>query len=242
MVITEFLNNIWYLLSLTTKPLIFWEVLPLAIITILIIAYFQLYKNEKPGWNTYLSNSLVLIFISVSLIKFVYTMDADGIANFTDFPSKTVAIIILIGLGIFLTKFNFEHLLPEKYAIPISSPITINLIAYAVILFVHSESSLKWINLVSLIIIVVGLSILFNLIKIPFRYFFIYFEKEKHKERIENIKEAKLQIDELKKEVKYREDEIIKQQFRNAEKEKKEAIKIEKTLQDKNLKKHKKRK
>lgn len=241
MVIAEILGNIWYLLSLTAKPLIFWEILPLAIITLLIIAYFQLYRGEKPGWNTYLSNSLILIFISISLIRFVYTMDSDGIANFTDFPSKTVAIIILIGIGIFLTRFNFEHLLPEKYAIYLSSPLTINLIAYAIILFVHSESSVSWINILSLLIIIIGLSVIFNLIKIPIRKFFIYFEKEKEKERMENIKEAKLEIDELKKDLKYREKELIKKKLKDAEREKREAIKIKKTLKGQPLKKIKKK-
>lgn len=230
MVFVELFTKIIYLLSITVKPIVFWEVLPLAIATVIIISYFQLYKDEKPGWNTYLSNSLILIFISISLIRFLYTMDSDGLANFTDFPAKTIAIILLIGIGIYLTRFNFEHLLPEKYAIHLSSPLTINLVAYAIILFVHSRIAFSWLTVLALLIIIVGLSLAFQLIKIPIRKFFKFFEKERRKERLENIKEAKMEIDELKKDLKYRRKQLKKQQLKRAEQEKREAIKIKKLL------------
>jgi len=231
------LDRILYFLGLTFEDGVFWSVLPLAIATIFIVAYFEKYKDEYPGWNTYFTNALVLLFVSINLFRFIYTIDADGAVNFIDHSAESIATVGLLCFGILVSKFNFSHLLPEKFTRYISSPLTINLIAYAVILFVYSLSGFSWIAVGSLLIIVIMLIAIFNLIKWPLNIFFRYVKKEKEKEELESIREQKYQIGELKKELSLRKKKLEKSILGEIERKKRQAIKEKKVLRGEKLRK-----
>ena len=134
------LNQIYqemlYFLDLSLNPEVLWNILPLAIATIFIIIYFQMYKDEKPGWESHFSNSLVLLFVSMSLFRYIYNLGIPGIDNLINYYEKSSATVLLLIIGTSLAKINFEHLMPEKLAGYTASPLTVNLVAYAVILFV----------------------------------------------------------------------------------------------------------
>lgn len=232
MIILDILRNVGYFLALTVKTEVLWNVIPLAFATILVIFYFERYRGEgeRPGWNTYLTNTLVLIFISMALFRHIYGLSGDGFYNFVDYPGKTIVTAFVLLVGGLLMKFNFEHLLPEKYTHYISSPLTINLMAYAAVLFVFSSVKMSWTVLFSLLIIVLLLSLILTLIKIPIKKFFVYLKREKKKERFGNIKEEKYQIKDLKSQLRYMEKELTKAQLKELDKEKKEAIKLKKVL------------
>ena len=72
MVISEIYGDVLYFLKLTLVPEILWSVLPLAISTLVVLAYFQRYEVEREGWNGYLANALVLLFVSMSLFRYIY--------------------------------------------------------------------------------------------------------------------------------------------------------------------------
>jgi len=207
-------DSLWQLIVhfiiLTFKPEVLWNIAPLIIATMVIIFYFQRYSEERQGWNTYLTNSLVLLFVSLNLLRYLYTLDSSGFYNFFANGEKTIAVIFLMSAGFILTRFNFEHILPEKFARYISSPIAVNLVAYAVILFVYSPLEPSWIALGALAVIVVSLSLILNLIKIPIRMLLKYMEKEKEKEKIKSVKEAEFQLKEMEKEVKLRKNELYR--------------------------------
>lgn len=230
MIIWEILKDIGYFLALTIKTEVLWNVIPLAFATILIIFYFERYKEERPGWNTYLTNTLVLLFVSMSLFRHIYGLSVDGFYNFVDYPGKTIVTAFVLLVGFLLMKFNFEHLLPEKYTGYISSPLTINLMAYVAILFVFSSVKMSWTAFFALLLIVLILSAILSLIRIPLKKFSVFLKKEKKKERVKNIKEEKYQIKELKRELRYMEKELKKVQLKELDKEKKEAIKLKKFL------------
>ncbi len=222
-------ETILSLLALTFEPEVLWNVIPLVFATLLIILYFGRYSDENPGWNTYLTNSLVLIFVSMGLLRYIHSIDNAGAVNFIYYQSKSLAAVFLLLIGSILLRFNFEHILPERFAKYISSPMTINLSAFAIILFVYSKLPSNFEMLVSLIIIVLGLSIIFNLLKLPARKLFKYIEREKKKEKIRNIKEEKYQIEELKRQLKAKEKEL-KSIKKHAEEEKKEALRLKKII------------
>jgi len=224
------IDKIFYFLRLTLEADVLWNVLPLAIATVLIIAYFERYKGEEMGWNTYFANSLVLLFVSISLLRFIYNTDSEGLINFADYGAESIACVALLGLGILISNFNFSHLLPERFVRYISSPLTINLIAYAIILFVYSLEGFSWLAVASLVIIVILLVVIFELIKLPLNIFFKYVKKEKEKEEIQSIKEQRFQIDELKRTLQHRKNVLNRVILREIERKRKKAIKEKKIL------------
>ncbi len=230
MVIKDLLSSIWYFLALTFSIDVLWIVLPLAFATVLIIVYFERYKEEEPGWNTYFANSFVLLFVSVALLRFIYSVDSEGLVNFMDHSAESISSVALLCLGILISKFNFSHLLPERFTQYVSSPLTINLIAYAVILFVYSLQGFSWIAFFSLFIIVILLIVVFNLIKWPLDIFFKYVKKEKEREELESIREQKFQIDELKRTLRFKKRKLKNVIFKEVERKKKQVLKEKRVL------------
>ena len=227
------IENILYFWDLTFTLEVLWNVIPLAIATVVIVTYFERYKEERAGWNTYLSNSLVLLFTSLNLLRYIYSINNAGAFNFVEYFIKTIAAASLLLIGSLLFKFNFEHIFPERITQYLSSVITINLIAYAAILFVYSKFPATWNDLFALLIIIAFFSLIFNIAKLPLNKLFKYIEKEKKKEQIKNIKEAKYQIDELKKELKYRKEQLEKRKIQELKEEEKQTKKLEKIIKKK---------
>jgi len=164
--------------------------------------YFEKYKDERPGWNTHVANSLVLLFVSVILFRSIYNLDEAGLINFINYLSKFIVSLIILLIGIIILLLNFEHFLPEKIAKYISSPLTLNLIAYVVILYVYSDIQNGWGIFISLLIIFLLLITILNLIRIPLRNLFWYIKKMKEQEKVEQIKQDKKPIQEKEKEIK----------------------------------------
>ena len=227
-----------YFLTLTIKTELLWSIIPLLIATILMIIYFEVYKSEHAEWSAYLANSLILLFISISLFRYIYNLDAGGAHNFIDYWQKTSATTLILLIGGILLRFNFAHVLPERLAKQLSSPITINIFAYIVILFIYSNIPINFIFIISLILLYIILYLVFFYLKFPIKGFSGYMEKEKKKERIKNVKEAVYQADELKRELNYRSKELKNIQQKEIEEKEKETSKIKKILKNKPLKKN----
>ena len=226
------LQTISYYWDLTFKLEVLWLLIPLIIATIVILMYFERYKHERLNWGSYLSNSLVLLFVSVALLRYIYSINGAGMFNFVEYLGKTITASILLLLGLILLKFNFEHILPERFAKYLNSTITINIVAYAVILFIHSKFSASWNDLFALLIITITFSIILNLARLPLSKIFKYIEKEKRKDQIENVKESKYQISELKRDLKTREKDLKKTKTKELNQEKEQAIKLKKIIRE----------
>jgi len=228
--IPEIYNLIVEFLKLTFTAGVFWEVLPLVIATIVTISYFEKYREEKIGWDSYVANSLILVFVSVALLKYIYGIGGRGAGNYIDLPGKTIAVVFLLLIGLLIVKFNFTHLLPEKITKYISSPLTVNILAYVIILYVHSAAANSVIVFISLLIIFVLLIAIFDLIKFPLDMLFDYFTKLKRKEKVENIKEEKYRIKELRGELKFEEKKMKKVMVKGLDKQKREAVSLKKLI------------
>ena len=202
----------------------------MAIATLILFVYFQFYSEEKGGWNTYLSNSLVLLFVSIDLLRRIYNLDGAGAANYLEHLDKSIAVIILSSFGFLLARLNFEHLLPERFASFLSSPVTINFSAYAIILFVYSQLRFSWEIFGALIVIVVVLSLILSILKFPLKKLFIYISKQKEKSELNDAKELILRVDELKRDLKYHEKGLRDKKEKDLDKEKEKAIKLKKVL------------
>jgi hypothetical protein len=223
--ILEIYHNILYFIGLTINTEVLWVVLPLLIATIIMLFYFERYKEERPGWNTHVSNSLILLFVSVILFRYVYGIDDDGLINFVNHLSKFVVSFIVLLIGIIILSLNFEHFLPEKIARYLSSPLTLNLIAYIAILYVYSSKAEGLSIFFSLLILFILLIFIVNLIRIPVRNLFLKLKKMKERERIEDIVDRKKPIEEKKKKLK-KEEKIVKRAKREVKKEEKKVKKV----------------
>ena len=231
------IQTISYFWDLTFKTEVLWNIIPLAIATIVILMYFERYKQEKEGWNSYLSNSFVLLFVSVALFRYIYSINGVGTFNFVEYLGKTLATGLLLLIGLILLRFNFEHVLPERFSKHLSSPLTINLSALGVILFVFSSIKFNFLATISLIILILILTLIFYLIKFPIRTLKKLIEKERKQERFKNIKEAVYEIDELKRELKTRDKELNKIRLKKADEQKQESIKLKKIIRKEKLRK-----
>ncbi|MFH1307986.1 MAG: hypothetical protein ABIH72_03980 [archaeon] len=233
--LNEILNNIVYFIYFTIKTDLLWVVFPLFLATVVMLFYFEKYRDEKPGWNTYVANSLVLLFVAMIMFKQIYSYDSLGAINFILFPLKFILALIVLFIGIIVLFLNFEHFLPEKLARYISSPLTLNLIAYILVLYVYSGIKDGWSIFFSLLILFIILIIIFNTIRILMRKIFLKLKKMKEKEKLEEIIDGKNDIKRKKQEVKKFEKKI-KVQAKKIKQVKKEVKKEEKKLKDGKLK------
>ncbi len=188
-------------LNITFRTDAIWIIIPLAISTFLMMIYFGIYREEKADWNTNFSNSLVLVFVSIALFRYIYGINNAGEFNFVNEWERTLLTIGLLSIGLFSVRFNFEHLLPINIARYTNSPITVNLLAYAVILLVYTTEKISLASVLTLLLIVLFLMGILILIKIPGAKLRNYMEKEKRKERLTNLKEEMFEIKELKKQL-----------------------------------------
>lgn len=230
MVISEISSNLGYFLELSISPSVLWNIIPLTIATLLILIYYQVNIKEHADWSSFFSNSLVLLFVSMNLFRYIYSINGLGSYNFVEYFGKTSVTAILLLFGLLLVRFNFQHILPEKIAKYISSPLSVNSFAYIIILAVYSTKPVNLVFVVSLIFLGFLLIIILNLMKIPLRIFKNYIEKEKKKERVKNVKEAVFQIKELKRNLKGREKELKTIRLREAENQKKEGLTFKKII------------
>tara|TARA_Y100000034_G_scaffold29707_1_gene36064 strand:- start:186 stop:878 length:693 start_codon:yes stop_codon:yes gene_type:complete len=219
-----------YFLTLTIRTDLLWIIIPLFIATILMVIYFEIYKSERPEWSAYLANSLVLLFISIALFRYIYHLDVGGAYNFVEYWQKTSATALILLIGGILLKFNFEHVLPERISRKLSSPVTINVFAYIVILFIYSTIKANLVFIISLIILYIILYLVFFYLRFPIKIFSGYMDREKRKERLNNVKEAVYQTDELKRELKSRNKELKNIKKKEIVEKQKEAQKLKKIV------------
>ncbi|MBD3253383.1 hypothetical protein GF386_06625 [Candidatus Pacearchaeota archaeon] len=200
--IIEIYKNLGMFLGLTFHNEVLWIVFPLLISTVIMLFYFEKYRDEDPGWNTYVANSLVLFFVAIILLRFIYRINNSGIVNYGLYPVRTVFSFIILIISIMLLFFNFQHFLPEKIARAVSSPLTVNLVAYIAIIYVFSDSENTFSVFSALLLIFILLIVILNLIKIPLEEMFINLKKSKEKEEVDKILKEKKRIEKAKKELK----------------------------------------
>ena len=142
------------------------------------------------------------------------------INTFFNFPFKFIFSFGILLIGIIILFLNFRHLLPEKIAKFISSPLTLNLIAYTGILFVYSDLKADWEIIFALLILFFIFLFVLNLMRIPIKKLFLYIEKMKEKEKKADLSHEKTNVKFLKGEIKNlkREKDVIKAEKRTAKK------------------------
>ncbi len=144
-------------------PEIIWFVLPLGVSMILIEFYFGRYANEQLGWNSAVSNSMVLIFVGIDLLR--KTIDT------APFSLEFLISLSISILGVLFLYVNFFHKVPDRLAFVICSVIPINTLAYLAIVFVYSDIPFDLVSIIASVLIIFSLWILFQIIHLFERAF-----------------------------------------------------------------------
>ena len=146
-------------------PDMLWMAIPIIITLFLMQFYFGLHKEEL-GWNSAVANSLVLVFVSIDLFRFIYNYSAPPSSlNWLLFPVKSLVAFIVIFEGVLLFFTDFLHFLPKKLAFIISSSLPVNVTAYIAVALVYTNIEINWITLIAAVILLFIAILFFTVLK-----------------------------------------------------------------------------
>ena len=147
-------------------PEMMWVVTPLVITLFLIQFYFVKYSKEELGWNTAVGNTLVLVFVSLDLFRFIYNSTVpSSFLNLLLFPTKTLVAFVVIMGGLFLFMADFLHFLPKKVAFFFSSNLPINLVSYLAIVLIYTDMEISKFTLLAALMLFVILYLFFTILR-----------------------------------------------------------------------------
>ncbi len=210
---------------------ILWIVAPLLIATVIMFIYFQKHREEQFVWGSAVSNSLVSLFVSVSLLRYIYFLGGSGnILNLSENLSRTIFSLVLFFMAFLLLIFNFGHILPKRVAYHLSSPLTINLVSYLAIIFVYSTMPFDIITFLVLLVFFVLMRLILYIFQFPLVKFFKYLTKIKDMEEIEDVKKEKKKIKEEKRKIKKKEVKLKKTRLKNVKNKGRKVKRLRKAI------------
>ena len=147
-----------------------WILIPLLVALFLMEFYFGIYTKEKLGWNSAVSNSLILFFVGINLCSFLYAQKM--LIGFTTVDpaifgiaiKKSIITFFIVVESILLITLNFFHLVSERFAFGISSTMIMNFLGAIAIVLVYSNIPLDIITIPATLIIFVAMAIFFWMI------------------------------------------------------------------------------
>lgn len=172
--ILNFLNNIWIrTLEIATEPLkvksMLWILIPLLSTLFMMELYFGRYKKEQLGWNSAVSNSIVLFFVSFNLLGWLYQNNMlifiTKPTNIEIATAKSFIAIIILFESFLLMVLNFFHAFRGKFAFELSSPLIMNYIGVISIIIIYSNIPLDYVTLISVIFIFILFALFFWILK-----------------------------------------------------------------------------
>ena len=140
-------------------PLMFWELGPQLLALFITELYFNRYRSERLGWNSAMSNSLVLIFVGSNLLHFLFL---EEVINFAE--ARTLVPLGLIFLGLLLFFMNYFHRWPDYIAFGLSSALVIHTFALASIVIVHLGLYFDWYSIFAMILLLLCFFVFFFVI------------------------------------------------------------------------------
>jgi len=147
------------------NPNMLWIAMPLIITLIVVELYFKRYKDEQIGWNTALTNALVLFFVALNLFQVVF-MSYQGTFWSRFFSTGFFIALIILIMGVVLFLADFFHKIPKKIAFILSSHLLINTTAYIAIVIVYNRIPLDLATILAWIILIALLKAVFLIVRL----------------------------------------------------------------------------
>jgi hypothetical protein len=122
-------------------PDMIWISIPLLLTMFLKEIYFAKHIEEKFSWGMAFANAIVLFFVSLDLIRYLYT--GYNWSGFMEFISttlvKTLVALLVAVFGGYLMFVDFHHKGNEKIALFLSSTLPVNLAAYFAVICIYTD-------------------------------------------------------------------------------------------------------
>ncbi|MBI2671343.1 hypothetical protein HYX16_00240 [Candidatus Woesearchaeota archaeon] len=187
---------------------ILWIIAPLLITLLLIQVYFGRYKNEQIGWNTAFSNSISFLWVTTTLMRYLYENSREGIFQVINFQFDKSLLIIALGLwAVISIILQFYHALPKKLDFLIYSPLTVHITSILVVILVTGNILIDLTTLYSSLIIFISFVVIFYIIRhkirSPKEVEISLAIRKRHKDE-----ETKRKIKELKNRIKDKENKL----------------------------------
>jgi len=148
------------------EPELWWIITPLIVVLFIMTFYFGKYMREQLGWNSALSNSIVLIFVGIDQLRQIYHYsNPPSIWQYSWHPIITLVIILIMMEGIMLTYTAFKHGIPEKLMFFVSSPASVNSQAYVLTTIVYTQSTPTIYTFLAAVVLFVVLLVFLRVVK-----------------------------------------------------------------------------
>ncbi len=162
-IITHIVDTFHRFIEIVQSPFqykeMLWILFPLLLVILLMELYFSRYKSEELGWNTAYGNSLVLIFVSLDLLRYLFTHGQ------FDFNTRTAIVVSIIFVGVMFTLLDFFHLLPKSLAFVISSRLPINFLALVGVIIVYTGFPIDFVTFSAFLLFLVILAAVLKFIQ-----------------------------------------------------------------------------
>ncbi len=140
-----------------------WIVAPLLLVIFVMQLYWGYYRKEDVGWDTITANSLVLIFCSMDLLRFLTQGNAFSINPLEHDSGISFLVIMMLIFGLLMLFVNFFRKLPKFIAHKISNVFSVNIMAYILVVIVYLGMSLDFATLIGSFIFFVFINTFFFL-------------------------------------------------------------------------------
>ena len=144
-----------------------WILLPCIVTLFLMELYFGRYKEEEMGWNSAVSNSLVLFFVGMNLASWLYSHNMlPGLTHVElsmarEAIIKSIITVFILTESVLFIFLDFFHLTKKKFAFGISSDLIINFVGVISIVLVYSSVALDIVTAISVLFIFICIVIFF---------------------------------------------------------------------------------
>ena len=138
---------------------VLWLLIPLLLLWITLEIYFDVYRDEKLGWNTALGNGITLFWISADVMRAVFAAEP---AEFWLRFSINVVVMLYAFLIIYL---SFGHKISEKWDFVLASPTPIYYIAAITILWGYGSLPFNRFVAIDLVILFVIVLVLKQILR-----------------------------------------------------------------------------
>jgi len=174
-----------------------WILLPLLTALFLMELYFGRYKEEELGWNSAVSNSIVLFFVGMNLCSFLYSKNM--LIGITTVPQalvniaakKTFIAFFILLESVFFIVLNFFHLVSKRFAFGISSALIMNYLGVISIVLVYSNLSFDFVMIPAILLLFI-IAVLF--------FWILQMLIPKKEETDEEVEEGEGELNEIEQE------------------------------------------
>ena len=143
-----------------TSNAMLWACAPIFLSLTVLRLYFGIYTHEKLGWNSVISNALILMWVGINSLK--YTLD---LSFFSFGNEKAMLSVIMLAVGFVIIVISFLHAIPEGFMFTIASSFSIQFLSYLCVLFIYTDFPFTEVSLIASVILFIVVWMFFRVVR-----------------------------------------------------------------------------